>query len=252
VQDYSTERILRNYVIGEVDNGSTEDIAAVSIEESAQLSHDISTGTVTTSIDRIPFGIKFAAHILERERQRQGVFMIHGNVISLGERAVACIGGISGIGKTSLSVAAQERGWEWTSDEKFLMNSRGQYIQGLATTLDDDKTRKVVGQAVPRSPKEPRDIAAFVLPISADQDGLVSHLYDEPKAVYHLYEEMGRNITASRGIMQGYDTPLPSVDAPEIAARRYACATELGRQVPMYFMLGKTEAILNRLETEIS
>jgi hypothetical protein len=95
-----------------------------------------------------------------------------------------------------------------------------------------------------------RDIVGFVVPIIADQP-LVVHAYDTPKAEYHLYEELGRNITAGRATLRDYNVPLPSLDTRGISARRLKCARELALRVPMYFMIGEALAILDRCEVII-
>lgn len=242
-----------SYVIGDVviDSNESDSASLIRINESSEHTYDIIERSIDCTQAYAASGIKYAAHFLEQERQQHGVYTVHGNVISLGSQAIACVGGISGIGKTSLSSKAHTQGWEWTSDEKFLMDESGHYVRGLNGIQDDLKSDQAALGMRPSTPRTKRSITGFVIPIIAEQP-LVVHEYDLQKAEYHIYEELGRNITAGRAILRGYDTPLPSLDTAAISVRRYKCAQKLAAHIPFYFMIGEASALLERCEEIIA
>lgn len=237
----------KEYVICQiVDKPSTRSTQNhITISESPTLRYDIQEQKVECNITCITSAIKFVSHLLEYYRQRKDIYTVHGNVITLGERSIALIGGISGIGKTSLSAKATQSGWEWTSDEKFLINDKAQYIQGLTGIQNDSKTKNASEGAFPVSPRNSRQICAFIVPIITEGT-LVTYHYSINKATYHIYEELSRNITASRAILQGHPTPLPSVDNPDISTKRYLHAQTIAKTVPMHFTMGPVESILQK------
>ena len=246
VDHVANHSFWHDYVIGQVEPSvNTEEY--VQIAESPALSYSLDPHRIHCDTDHAHQGIKFANHYLEQRRQAGGAYTIHGNVISSphAEYTAALIGGVSGIGKSTLSALALEQGWEWVSDEKFLLDERGNFVQGLATTLQDEKTQLAIGACTPTYQPAQRPIDAFVFPIVSAQ-ALEVHHYDQGKAYWHLYEEMSRNITASRGTLHGY-MPLMSADQPNIAWRRARTAELLSNRLPMYFMMGQSQAILEQI-----
>jgi len=234
------------YVIGSVSCGVNND-EYVQIAESPTQVYSLDPHRIECDTEHAYQGIKFANHYLEQQRQAGGVYTIHGNVITNPESShtTALIGGVSGIGKSTLSAFAKQNGWQWVSDEKFLLDERGNFVQGLATTLQDEKTQRAIGAMTPSHHTEPRPIDTLVFPVVCNQL-LEQFRYDHGKAYWHLYEEMSRNITASRGTLSGY-MPLMSADQPNIAWRRMHAAEALSHRIPMYFMMGRAEDILAQL-----
>ncbi len=242
-----THPMWHEYVMATVEHRSEGDEAGVELYEGGRTTYTISPPMIECTQDTVSSGIRFVSHLLERERQERGIYTIHGNVITLGERAIALIGGVSGIGKTTLSAQSTLHGWKWIADEKFLIDEACSYRFGRSVILDDKKTHEAAGSVRPTPPTSQLEICASVIPIVTDSK-LQTHKYSPEKALYHYYEELTRDITGARALFMGYDSPLPSVDMPELSARRRRTAERLSESRPMYFMLGTAAAILEEIE----
>lgn len=193
-----------------------------------------------------------AGYMLEAKRQALGLYTVHGNVIANDANTVALIGPISGIGKTTLSSYATSKGWQWISDEKFVLSEQGEYMGSVAGTLQDDKTKQSAGGNEP-DVAEPygRRLDAFVIPIVTDGDALVSHVYDHAKAFWHLHEDMSRDIRVVPFDLNGPEVPLPSFDTEDIATRRRKAAATLSGMVPYISVMGNGDTILDYLSMPI-
>lgn len=243
-----THPMWHEYVMATIEQRPASD-AVVELHEAPLPTYTILPPMIQCTLGTISSGVRLISHLLERERQGHGIYTVHGNVISLGEKAVALIGGISGIGKTALSAQSTTQGWRWIADEKFLIDESCSYRFGRSIILNDQKTHDAAGLVRPTA-STPREIHASVIPILTDS-ALEVHNYSSEKALYHYYEELSRDITGARALFMGYDFPLPSVDTQQLAARRHRAAEHLSESRPMYFMLGTAAAILEAIEQRI-
>ncbi|PID31326.1 hypothetical protein CR983_01695 [Candidatus Saccharibacteria bacterium] len=246
--DLQSNPFWDEYVVGNIED-SSENEPYVSVVQSRDLSYRGRVIYCDQAHTRA--GIKFIAHHAETLRQEASQYTVHGNVILLGEMAVALVGGVSGIGKTSVASYATTRGHGWLSDEKFAMTDTAEYVQGLQKVLPDTKSIAAAKGMEPDAVCAPAKcrVGMFVIPLLTDEEKPTVHEYTPDKAEYHYYGELGRNITASCGLMRDFPCPLASADSELAATKRAKTAGYLSKHVPMACVRGNCESIVDVCET---
>ena len=244
-------RFWRQYTIGNVKKDIEPQKGSGKIIQSSTL--EFGDDFINCDINHIFSGIKYVSLHAEAARQEVGQYTVHGSVIALGGVAIAAVGGVSGIGKTTIaSIAQKQARWSWLSDEKFEIDQTGHYLGGLGEVLDDSKSRAAASGESPINRNEnptSLPISAFVIPIVTREDGVTVHEYDQEKAMYHFYGELTKTISAGHTLLYGYDCPLQSTDNKQIAANRYKTAKYLAKNIRMIYLRGNPEKILDICET---
>lgn len=202
---------------------------------------------ITTDLDHIVSAIATISYIFEHARQAQECFTLHGNLVSDGnQKTIALIGGISGIGKSTLSAYIQQRGWQWLSDDKFVVNAAARCIGVMSQPLGDAKTTNAIGTQNMDTFHGDVLLSYLVIPLVTDEENLTVHYYDREKALWHIYEELSRDIRISNGLLDNFG-PLPSFDTPKAAANRLNTARSYSENIPMIYLRGSCEKIFSFL-----
>lgn len=224
-------------------------VPSVEIMLGKQFSYNVQKGTITITSERdIYAAIVAVGYILERQRQEMNMFTIHGNVIQHGDTSYAILGGVSGLGKTTLSAYASLHSWGWLSDEKFVIDSNGMAIGATKDILTDSKTGLAAGIARPIGIKQPHSLSGFIYAIVTSETVATAYHYTLDKASWHIYEEMSRDIRIANSISPGI-TPLPSFDSTIASENRWNTAQELAGAVPCYFIRGDENSILSAIDS---
>lgn len=250
VNDVLNHGFWRQYTIGSVERCAEVHRGSEMIIQSPTL--EIGDGFIHCDNDHIFSGIKYISLHAEAARQEVGQYTIHGSVIALGGLAVAMVGGVSGIGKTTIASTAQrQKRWEWLSDEKFEIDQGGRYLCGLGEVLNDPKSQTAAsGESPVDSSKTlaPLPISSFIIPIVTGEHEATAYEYDQEKALYHFYGELTKTISAGNALLYGYDHPLQSTDNRRISAKRYEVAKYLAKHLRMVYLRGSPEKILDICE----
>lgn len=203
---------------------------------------------ITTDLGHIFSAIATISYIFEGVRQERAQYTIHGNLVSDGgKKTIALIGGISGIGKSTLSAYLQQYGWRWLSDDKFIVDAQARCVGVMSQPLGDKKTRKAIGtQGLDKSHGD-LSLSYLVIPLVTNEENLTVHYYDREKALWHIYEELSRDIRISNGLLDSFG-PLPSFDTPQAAVSRLDIARSYSANIPMVYLRGSCEKILAFLQ----
>ena len=226
----------------------------ICINDSTPWHLDMDGKSVGFSPKDILHGICLSGYLLEAKRQERGFYTVHGNVIAKKDKTIALIGQISGIGKTTLSAFAAGKGWQWLSDDVFVIDEHGNFVGSTRGTLDDKKTKKSSAGLTPDNSGTRRSISMFVIPIVtpvSNNSAPIVHTYKQDKAFWHLYEEMTRNIRMTQTDMSGPSVPFPSLDSVDISVRRRQAAKNISSRTPMKFVMSGAQAILNNIESSL-
>ena len=222
-----------------VSGPSHSEPADISIECIAEtfFNYDPSSKRIVTDSAHIITVIATISYLLEQVRQENELFTLHGNLISNNKYSVALIGGISGIGKTTLSVHMQTAGWKWYSDDKFIINAHAECVGVMHTPLADEKTKNAIGLQKPNMYDTRVTLTHLIIPIVTDESEMTVHYYDSSKASWHIYEELSRDIRLSNGLFDMFG-PLPSFDTITASQYRGKCSGVLARKLPMIYLRG--------------
>jgi hypothetical protein len=245
-------RFVPGAELEEVDGLTPSPDLGINIDPGAVWRFDPADRSLACPPVNILHAICVAGYMLDAKRQESGLYTLHGNVIANSSDTIALIGPISGIGKTGLSSRAADRGWQWVSDEKFVMSELGEYVGSVKGILRDAKSEQAAGDKEPNA-NEPysRKISAFVIPIATDSETLVSHRYDHGKAFWHLNEEISRDVRLAPLALDGPEAPLPSFDYEDLAIRRRRAAANLSSVIPFLSIMGSEDSILDSLSEPI-
>lgn len=192
-------------------------------------------------------------YLLEREHQKNSFYTIHGSVVSYREKAVALIGGLSGMGKTSLGLYLVSKKWRFNSDEKFILDPAHLSIVGCTSKLLINKKLKMATKKYNLSRIHPEGIQknrleAIIFPILVRfKKEYESFQYNNEKAFWHLYEEATRDIRLLNGLIHNFSFPLPSLDTHDIAVLRARNVRKVISMVPVFFVKGTKQQIYNFL-----
>lgn len=214
------------------------------IKEANNPNYSLADGSIEIPQDLIVPAIVIIDTQFERLRQSCGLFTLHGSVIGDEAGAIGFIGGVSGLGKTSISAYAARHGFSWLCDEKFVIDEEGVVRAGVAAILNDEKTRLSSGDVRPVGLTSARPLQLLCIPLITSENEAVVHVLDSRRAVWQLYDEMSRDIRQINGMLQGFTTPLPSFDTTAISRRRQKAVLKLADQIPVVYVRGSTEVVL--------
>lgn len=228
---------------------SHTELADINIECTAKplFNYDPNSKRIVTDSTHIITVVATFSYLLEQVRQEHKMFMLHGNLISNGKNSIALIGGISGIGKTTLSAHMQTAGWKWYSDDKFIVNARAECVGVMHFPLADEKTKKAVGSQKLDVYDTRATLTHLIIPIVTDESELTVHYYDNDKASWHIYEELSRDIRLSNGLLDMFG-PLPSFDTLTASQYRAKYSKVFAEKLPMIYLRGNRSAIRGFLQ----
>lgn len=225
----------------------THPIETWHITEAETLSYDIQNQTIRSTLDTIKRIIVIIEASFEVMRQKQAHYTIHGSVIVRNKKAIALIGNLSGIGKTTLAVHAAQCGWTWIADEKFTLLN-GVVVGTTRGILNDEKTRLSAQSIIPQATTDRYPLALICQPLITHEEYASRFDLTADKALWVLYDEMTRDIRQVNGIISPKLPVLQSFDTISIAEVRLKVAEELTQTVPISFIRGHQVHILRELE----
>ena len=242
------QMLLPDVRIAHIDTTSTTPDISIEGVSGSSFQYEPMSEQITTDIGHISSTIATISYIFERHRQEQNQYTVHGNLVSKnGQAAIAFIGGISGIGKSTLSAFVQQQGWKWLSDDKFVVDAQSLSIGVMSQSLADEKTLKAIGTQKTDERHDNLPIFHFIIPIVTDEENLTVHYYDREKALWHIYEELSREIRISNGLLDAFG-PLPSFDTQLAAKNRVETARFYAENIPMIYLRGNREKIFAFLQ----
>lgn len=232
------------------ERGSTESMWQ--LFEASSFEYSLEHQTISTNQITIKKSIVIIEAVFERMRQQQSLYTLHGCVIARDNQAVALIGNLSGIGKTTLASYAAKHGWSWVGDEKFTIS--GKNVVGVTQgILSDSKTHAAAGDSLPvRVVGTPLPLALICQPIITDERDLTEFKLAEDRVQWVLYDEITRDIRQVDGILTATVPPLPSFDSPEIAQERLTATNLLVSSVPVFYLRGPKALVLEKIEKALT
>jgi hypothetical protein len=183
---------------------------------------------------------------LERKRQAEGFYTMHGSAISNRDVAIGLIGGISGMGKTTLASFAADNGWEWLADEKFTLHD-DMLVGGVDAILNDTKTHSASGGNRPSYDQKPRPLKLLCMPLITDETVATVYELDLARSEWQVYDEITRDISQINGSLDGFDTPLFSRDDKTLSTTRNTYAKQLAKVTPVVYVRGNKPSVLEAI-----
>ena len=245
------ERFWYEFVPGFAFIESASVDAAWHVMEAESLGYNEEDRTITSSIDTLSRIVVIIEAIFEILRQQQALYTMHGSVIVCGTKAVALIGNLSGIGKTTLASYASRHGWRWIHDEKFTIHE-GVLIGGTRGILNDSKTHRASPGIIPTAMDRQCPIALVCQPIVTTEADVTQFVLSPEKSQWVLYDEMTRDIRQVNGIVDPTLPVLSSYDTAALAEARVKTVMELTRTVPVVYLRGSTGGILSEMKAMLA
>jgi hypothetical protein len=239
----------QEFVPGFAADTPLEPISHWTVHEHTETSYDLDSHTINATLSTIIPIIVIIEAEFEQLRQMRGLYTMHGSCIGRDDMAVGLIGAISGIGKTSLCAQAAKQGWTWLSDEKFTINPDMDIIGGVSSVLNDDKTHRSRAGLRPAPDGKQRPLKLLCIPIVTTETTATTHELDQARREWQCYDEITRDIRQINGVLRGFTTPLPSFDTTEISKNRQTYGSQLADSVPIVFVRGNEQAILETIES---
>lgn len=221
------------------------------IIEASELKYDFSKRKIWTNTQTIKRAIVIIEASFEHLRQQEAIYTLHGSAITNDECAVAFIGNLSGIGKTSLAAFAAGNFWEWVADDKFSITN--QYLIGGTTNLlNDEKTHRASNRQTPKPLPKKLPLKLIVQPILTHESGLTTFTMDREKSIWVLYDEVTRDIRQVNGIIHRTLPTVKSLDNRTIERLRIRAVEDLAANTPVVYMRGSKEMILNEINSIVA
>lgn len=198
--------------------------------------------TTTNSENDLRSIIVIIGSLLERKRQKKRLYQVHGSAVSIDEKAIALIGGISGIGKTTLAVnLSKYKNAKFIGDEKFILNGKTRTIDASCPlSLDNNKTNQKINFNI-HTTKIPLKLIVF--PIITKELKLTIYKYDKLKTFWHLYEETSRDIRNLNMLYDNFTKNYKSFDTNKIMSQRLMDISIISNSTPAYFIRGTIKKI---------
>lgn len=201
--------------------------------------------------------------VTERTRQEDGKYTLHASSVR-DENGILFLGE-SESGKTTLSLKMSlDMGYDFTGDDRVVLNSRNQIIGGNNTLrLKDynfhDLDLESYGFEEPVPDKfylprsefgehEPGSADILVFPTLKDEE-LKVELIEKENALLRTYKQSSLNIRTTGYALLGWKRPYPSFDSEEIAEKRYQNVDNLTDNAEVLDLSGRPEDIVEFLDT---
>jgi len=192
-------------------------------------------------------------YFFEYIRQKNGIYCLHGSAVSDGQRGILIIGGVSGIGKTTLALnLCLGKDFKFIGDEKILIDERLNLIGGLKS-INYNKPQLYESVLINLDGKDRVSLSQFVkieenkVPLKmilqpilfADSTAdLKVEKWTAEKTNFHIYEELTRKIRGVSRRINNYSLPVDSFDTPKLAKHRSRLAAYLSEKVLSYWLAG--------------
>jgi len=163
-------------------------------------------------------------YLLEKERQQDGIYCLHGSSASTDKGAVVFWGPATGTGKTSLMLSMVESGdGKFYSDEKILIELESNKVVGGTgkINLNKDYLKKNFTFQTDGKTEKAMPLLFMVYPVmTAESSGLYSQKWEPLEIEWHLYEELSRKIRGTSRRFCKMSVPAISLDEPSTAQKR--------------------------------
>jgi hypothetical protein len=242
--------ITQNYFLKEY----TPAVSAVVSENSETSNINITLGNsfcisgqniITTLLDSdIRSIIVIAGALLERLRQEQRLYQVHGSAVKINDKAIVLIGGMSGIGKTTLALNLScLSGATFFSDEKFVIDGENRTIVGGCPLSHDNRkieyenTDNIIYDNVPTR------LGLVIFPIITNETELTAYKLDELKLFWHFYEEATRDIRGLNLLFNNFNETINGFDTEPIMQQRVNDFKNISQSTLGYFLRGNLKNI---------
>jgi hypothetical protein len=201
--------------------------------------------------------VTIVEYILEKLREKEGIYCLHGSAVSWRDKSVWLWGPISGLGKTSIAIGlCQNYGFRLIGDEKFLINNKGEFVGGIKyinynkKSLEKSISQNLNGKTDKELSKliklENRKIklSLIILPISSHLANFIDiEKWESSKSAFHLYEELSRKIRGVSRRIIDFTTPIESFDDNNLSLARSLLANKMAKNIPFYVIKGNPTQI---------
>ena len=242
-----TDRFWQEFVPGLSFDNSSQSNDIWTINEAEELKYLEAQRTIEAALVDIKKIIVIIESAFEVLRQQEHKYTMHGAVIEKSGCAVALIGNVSGIGKTTLASFAADKGWSWLIDEKFTIY-KSKMIGGTKNILNDDKTRASAGTNSPK-PGEPYRLRLICQPVVTGGVSVSRFDMTYEKSLWTLYGEVTRDIRQVDGVIKKDRLILQSLDTEELARSRLNNIENLAKDTPVVFVSGPKYLLLKEIES---
>ena len=198
----------------------------------------------TLSTEHIFSVIVVAGTILERKRQEKRLYQVHGAAVKIRDKSVAIIGGMSGIGKTTLALNLSDfPESSFIGDEKFIIDGNSLKILGGCLLSKSNLKTKIVDEADLAYETKPTNLGLVIFPIIADETELTAHRLTPLKLSWHLYEEASRDIKGLNFLLNNFSEAHNGFDTDSIMQQRLNDCRNIADTTPGYFLRGNLQKV---------
>ena len=200
--------------------------------------------TITTADSDIRSFIVIVGALLEQKRQHCRLYQVHGSAVAIKDNAVAIIGGMSGIGKTTLALFMQTMPYAmFIGDEKFVLDGQNKtLVGGCPISKDNNKSKNL--QSVNLSPHNGAvHLCLIVFPVITDELSVTYYKFDSLKLFWHLYEEASRDIRNLNMLYDNFTKTVNSFDSDDVMKQRLADIQNISTSTPAYFIRGNAAEV---------
>ena len=195
--------------------------------------------------------VALAEYLLERRREEQGVYCLHSSSVSKKEKGIVLFGGITDIGKTTLAMKLAEKGFDFMSDEKTLLEDTKiiggvQYIK-LRKNWQNKYGKGMVHASKLFSMKKMADLSLFVVPY-IDNGRKETEQWDSAKFFWHLQEELSRKIRGGSRLINNQNQLAPCIDTRLLSMQRISYAKGISKKIKCYAIRGTPDQITASIE----
>jgi len=199
--------------------------------------------------------VSIAKHLLERKKQENGMYSIHGSAVSKEGKAIFLFGW-KDTGKSSTAInLVKNKGFKFVSDGQATINNNARIVgkikllEELSPYIKEHyKISENIKELKQDDQKERPKIIAFVYPQITNRNVTI-RWGKSKKSIFHMYELLSIEI---RGIyncyINGFRRPLSSLDTISLSVKRVALARKFAETIPIIQIKGNMHFICNEIE----
>lgn len=211
----------------------------ITVRQGGEFNWQDNTITITDADSDLRSVIVILGALLEQKRQQHRLYQVHGSAVAIDGNAVAIIGGMSGIGKTTLALALQDLpGATFIGDEKFVLDGKKRDIVGACPLSNDNHKSNAVYDSAVNGCTKAANLGLVVFPVITNETELTCYKLDELKLFWHLYEEASRDIRNLNFLYNNFSETQNSFDTRRIMKQRLADIQNIAAHIPAYFIRG--------------
>lgn len=196
--------------------------------------------------------------VFERARQEKGIYCIHSTTVIYKNKAVIFWGGASGMGKTRLARTFVEKGAQFYSDEKTLIDLNTYKVVGGIPFqyLEKSYWKSVRKSSKNKDPylsvdtkclKTKYAISCFIYGFGIDNAATSVDKWTPKKFEWHLYEELGRKIRAISRRVVDSSISVQSIDSQKNSDKRIKLVKSSTKNIECYSIQGSPELVVNEI-----